>query len=454
MSESSNVHVDPEDTINVLVATDIHLGFDYSKKRGGQSDESFVTFEEILKYGKEKEVDFILLGGDLFHDTKPSQTALLKCVELLRKYCLGTRECKLEFLSDSELVFQHCAQKHVNYEDPNLNVSMPIFTIHGNHDDPSFGTVGSMDILSATGLINYFGKWTDLSRITVSPIVLKKRNTYVALYGLSYINDQRLSRLYRDEKVELLRPKNMDPFNIFVLHQNRVKHGDYAYVPENRLHKFLDLVIWGHEHECRITPEFNEEGGYHISQPGSSIVTSLCESESKAKHVGLLKINKKNFKMKDLKLKSVRPYIFENMILRDHDIKSKVGNYISMQETVLKYVDHYIENEIMPKVAKQLTGYPNQPVQPLIRLRIFYDDENEQFDTISLAQRYCDEVANPMDMILFRKIKAGDKKRVIPDLIDDMDDITELFQGDNKIGLAQCQEELKNILIWKKIKIS
>jgi len=34
MSESSSAHLDPEDTINILVATDIHLGFDYSKKRG------------------------------------------------------------------------------------------------------------------------------------------------------------------------------------------------------------------------------------------------------------------------------------------------------------------------------------------------------------------------------------------------------------------------------------
>jgi len=24
----------------------------------------------------------------------------------------------------------------INYEDPNLNVSLPVFSIHGNHDDP------------------------------------------------------------------------------------------------------------------------------------------------------------------------------------------------------------------------------------------------------------------------------------------------------------------------------
>jgi DNA repair exonuclease SbcCD nuclease subunit len=62
----------------------------------------------------------------------------------------------------------------------------------------------------------------------------------------------------------------METFNIFVLHQNRVKHGDYAYIPEGRLHKFLNLVIWGHEHECRLTPEQNVEGGYFISQPGKT----------------------------------------------------------------------------------------------------------------------------------------------------------------------------------------
>ena len=24
----------------------------------------------------------------------------------------------------------------VNYEDPNLNIGIPVFSIHGNHDDP------------------------------------------------------------------------------------------------------------------------------------------------------------------------------------------------------------------------------------------------------------------------------------------------------------------------------
>lgn len=34
MSGSAGTSIDPEDTINILVATDLHLGFNYSKKKG------------------------------------------------------------------------------------------------------------------------------------------------------------------------------------------------------------------------------------------------------------------------------------------------------------------------------------------------------------------------------------------------------------------------------------
>lgn len=41
-------------------------------------------------------------------------------------------------------------------------------------------------------------------------------------------------------------------FNVFVLHQNRVQRGASAKntVREQDLAKFLDLVVWGHEHDC------------------------------------------------------------------------------------------------------------------------------------------------------------------------------------------------------------
>lgn len=53
------------------------------------------------------------------------------------RYCLGNKEVEIEFLSDQSLNFQHCKNPQVNYEDPNYNVAIPVFSIHGNHDDPT-----------------------------------------------------------------------------------------------------------------------------------------------------------------------------------------------------------------------------------------------------------------------------------------------------------------------------
>lgn len=42
----------------------------------------------------------------------------------------------MEFVSDQAEIFSHCNHPIVNFEDQNLNVSIPVFSIHGNHDDP------------------------------------------------------------------------------------------------------------------------------------------------------------------------------------------------------------------------------------------------------------------------------------------------------------------------------
>lgn len=50
-----------------------------------------------------------------------------------------------------------------------------------------------------------------------------------------------------------------------------------------------------------------------------------------------------------------------------------------------------------------------------------------------LARKYCDEVANPMDMIIFRKMRSVERtRRAIRDGLDDAEEITELFQRDVK----------------------
>lgn len=66
---------------------------------------------------------------------------------------------------------------------------------------------------------------------------------------------------------------------------HRSKHGATNYIPEQFLDDFLDLVIWGHEHECKIAPTRNEQQLFYVSQPGSSVVTSLSPGEAAKKYV-------------------------------------------------------------------------------------------------------------------------------------------------------------------------
>lgn len=40
---------------------------------------------------------------------------------------------------------------HVNYEDPHFNVGLPVFSIHGNHDDPA-GVVSVFTLLLTSRL--------------------------------------------------------------------------------------------------------------------------------------------------------------------------------------------------------------------------------------------------------------------------------------------------------------
>lgn len=51
------------------------------------------------------QVDFILLGGDLFHDNKPSRRCIHNCITLMRKYCMGDSPIHFNILSDQTVNF-------------------------------------------------------------------------------------------------------------------------------------------------------------------------------------------------------------------------------------------------------------------------------------------------------------------------------------------------------------
>jgi double-strand break repair protein MRE11 len=146
----------------------------------------------------------------------------------------------------------------VNYEDPNLNIAIPVFSIHGNHDDPQGtgpvciltlrplvpvpayssqeGALCALDILSVSGVLNYFGK-LDLASdeavddaagkgIHIRPVLLRKGDTHLAMYGVGNVKDARMHYELRSNRVKMFMPEGGDVreedwFNILLVHQNR-----------------------------------------------------------------------------------------------------------------------------------------------------------------------------------------------------------------------------------------
>ncbi|XP_017353895.1 double-strand break repair protein MRE11 isoform X3 [Cebus imitator] len=405
--------LDDENTFKILVATDIHLGF--MEKDAVRGNDTFVTLNEILRLAQENEVDFILLGGDLFHENKPSRKTLHTCLELLRKYCMGDRPVQFEILSDQSVNFGFSKFPWVNYQDGNLNISIPVFSIHGNHDDPTGAdALCALDILSCAGFVNHFGRSMSVEKIDISPVLLQKGSTKIALYGLGSIPDERLYRMFVNKKVTMLRPKEDENswFNLFVIHQNRSKHGSTNFIPEQFLDDFIDLVIWGHEHECKIAPTKNEQQLFYISQPGSSVVTSLSPGEAVKKHVGLLRVKGRKMNMQKIPLHTVRQFFMEDIVLANHpDIFNPDNPKVTqaIQSFCLEKIEEMLEN-----AERERLGNSHQPEKPLVRLRVDYSGGFEPFNVLRFSQKFVDRVANPKDVIHFfrhreQKEKTGEE---------------------------------------------
>ncbi|KAI0542101.1 double-strand break repair protein mus-23 [Xylaria digitata] len=436
------------DTVRILVATDNHVG--YEERDPIRKDDSWKTFDEIMNLARQEDVDMVLLAGDLFHDNKPSRLSMYHVMRSLRKNCLGMKPCELQFLSDANEVFAS-AFSHVNYEDPDINISIPVFSIHGNHDDPSGqGNYCSLDLLQVAGLVNYYGRTPKVDEIDVKPVLLQKGQTKLALYGISNVRDERMFRNFRDHKVKWFRPnqQSTDWFNLLAVHQNHHAHTATSYLPENMLPEWLDLVVWGHEHECLIDPRHNPETGFHVMQPGSSVATSLVPAEAVAKHVAVVSITGKDFSVEKHRLKTVRPFVTGEIVLatdkRFKGLEKKKENRQELTRRLMTIVEEMIEeaNAEWDSLQEVDVDESERP-RPLIRLKVeytapdggHYDIENPQ----RFSNRFQDKVANTNDVVHFYRKKTVQRRAAATDALSD-EAVASLAEMDS-VKVAKLVEE-------------
>ena len=270
-------------------------------------------------------------------------------------------------------------------------------------------------------MLNYYGKSDRADDVEIHPVLITKNGTKLALYGLGAIRDERLNRMWRQKKVKFIRPRDMDGeekwFNILVLHQNR----DYGRGTKNCIHEsmipdWVNVVIWGNEHECKPELAPTSVGCFRIYQPGSSIATSLVRTESSEypKKYGILEINKSmKFRLNCFDFTQIRPFVYDELRLldmpelnpQDPNVEDKIKTVL--QRKVQAMVDTGRESaKLVTQGAETLTLTHRVKEAHLIlaRLRVDYDGfvslNQQRFGALFVGQ-----VANPSELLLFSKAK-------------------------------------------------
>ena len=415
-----------ENTIRILLTTDNHVGYNESDPITG--DDSWKTFHEIMMLAKKHSVDMILQSGDLFHTNKPSKKSLYQVLKSLRIACMGDRPCELELLSDPAQAFHYTDFSNVNYEDPNFNISIPMFGISGNHDDATGDALlCPMDILHVSGLMNHYGKVLESDKITISPLLFQKGNTKLALYGLASVRDERLFRTFKEGGVKFEVPtvRESEWFNLMCVHQNHTGHTNTAFLPENFLPDFLNMVIWGHEHECIPHLVHNPAKKFDVLQPGSSVATSLCDAEAQPKSVFVLEITDgQQPELIKIPLRTVRTFKMKNIALQDidylrpHDKEGITKFLVAEVEKMIEEANEETRNKLGEEFVQDGDGDDplSSPPLPLIRLRVNYTSSNKKgYSNLDyqvenprrFSNRFVGRVANTNNVVQFYKKKIS-----------------------------------------------
>jgi double-strand break repair protein MRE11 len=187
-------------------------------------------------------------------------------------------------------------------------------------------------------------------------------------------------------------------FNIFALHQNRdLGRGSKNCVHESMIPEWMDLVVWGHEHECLIHPSESAVGTFRITQPGSSVATSLTEGESMRKHVGILDVRGSQFRMTAIPLMQVRSFAMGQIVLsecnvdpEDPRIEDIVGELLAKEVEKLaeqaRNDSRLVEKDVRAVTSTcgdtdlrdKLHYHVEKPEQVLVRLKV----EHSGFSTL------------------------------------------------------------------------
>ena len=165
-------------------------------------------------------------------------------------------------------------------------------------------------------------------------------------------------------------------------------------------------------------------GTFRITQPGSSVATSLVPGEAVPKKIGILDIKGKKFRLHPVPLTQVRTFVMTEISLREHrsnldpsdpKIDEKLNKLLEeeVQLMVMSGKDrakeqllaaHEAGNDAADTNNTALKYKLQRPDEVLVRLRV----DHAGFATINnqrFGAKFLGKVANPTDILLFHRKK-------------------------------------------------
>lgn len=267
--------------------SDTHLGYQHLGLEERKQD-FFDSFNYVIDYAIEHNVDFIIHTGDFFHTSRPSNETIIEAISLLKKL-----------------------------KDKNI----PIYVIPGNHDRGSgVRDKTALDILKEFGIYQLERDFATFEDINI--------------FGIKYIQRSILKTFDMKSILEqLYESATKKEFNILMLHMEFYPFFNTDLLLENILPEGFDYVGIGHYHQAQQPFNIN---GSKVVYSGSTEYTQFNERDYSNKGFYLVELENK----KDIQINFVNVPTRRFIVERFDDE--------SLHQVIDKLKDSLIEEKKLP----------------------------------------------------------------------------------------------------------
>ena len=306
--------------MKIAIFSDTHFGFSFG---GFTKEDSFLQANQVVdKILERRDIDAVIIAGDIFDSDNPDSSTLTKSFRVLQKLTTKDYVAKIE-----EVEFR-------NKENFSTFPSLPIIAIPATHERKAFGEEDIIEALQiANFLINANNKWIKIS----------KGNEKLSILGLGGMDDFEFKKFLEKEREKIEEEvKNKEGFKIFLFHQSLKELMPFVndFASLNELPKGFDLYVCGHIHnkvEARVH-------GKMFLIPGSTVLTQQKKEEQ----------SKKGFLIFDTK-----SYSYEFV-----EINSRPFFYIELN------FESATPSEVIEKIKQKIEEVEKKAEKPIIKIKI------------------------------------------------------------------------------------